>query len=74
MQPKLVKKTVPAGVKMDPRDLTGVFKEAGFVFDSEGCPAKFTQPFQVVSNADGSTTFLQWQGGATPETHPATVQ
>lgn len=56
---RTVTKTLPKGYRATPSDLLREFKEAGFRFDSETCPFKFSQPWSQRTNADGSVTYTQ---------------
>jgi hypothetical protein len=40
--------------------LTQTLKAAGFKFDSEVCPIKFTRPFEQKELQDGSVVLMQW--------------
>ena len=43
-----------------PTKLLAQMKADGFVFDTESCPIKLSEPKEVHPNDDGSTTFTQW--------------
>ena len=61
---KVVQKHMPLAClqAMDPADLVGVFKEAGFTLASDECPIQLKAPWLQYKHRDGSFTYVQFHG------------